>query len=744
MGGPLTAASRARRLASVGLLLVLVVACGPAGGVQPPPARPVVVPDTTKVTDDATRAALESYDPDTGVMRFSDVTGVLASLAPDDVLVSEPSAAAPYGYLRKVKEVRREGDDLVLETTQANLTDAVHQGELDASAELAPAELVSATAFVDGLTVGPASHIGPAVGVGDGFSFRAGFDEVVLDLHEGPVTAKVRVSGELFFNAGYHVGVGIEGCLELPPVCVDRFEAWIGVQQHAQLTVSGEASAKLSKEIKVAEYRFAPKCFAIGPVPVCIVPTVYVFVGASGEVNLRFRYAAVQTADARIGAKWTDDRGWEDIAPGPLFDTTFDQSFDVTAGLNAQTYLKAEGALMLYGITGPTIGAKLGLELDAKIPRDPFWVLRGSLEAYYGFIVDIPVIGRLAESNGTLYSLSREFGRSENSPPIIFVQRPDNRIDLGRPVELGFFFSNGACVGIYCVTDPEDGVPTVTLSSDRDGPLPTGRHVFATPGLRTVTVTATDKRNARSTATFRVDVVNTPPVAYGSAGSDTVQQTVPLFISAAASDPNSKLDCSALRWAAQAPDVVEAVVIGTDVCYGRAVFNVLGQRSVTLTAVDPQGAASPARTFSVFVTDPPPNLPPNVTRPLTVSGRYYPDPSSGQTATGPIPYGGRAVPSSNPLTLTVEAVDPERPADPNAITYAFSARCANCARKESVPLTNSGGTAQVPGPLSWYPGRLSDEFLTADIEAYFSVTVSDGTTPITLTWLVIVPFSSIR
>lgn len=719
------------------LLVFLLAACSPGGSNPPPSKRPVVVPSTTKVADPATRSALAEYDPTTGVMRFSELTPRLAELHADDVLVSEPSPAAPNGYLRKVRAVRRDGAAVILETTQANLTDAVHRGELDASGELGPNDLVESRALVEGLSVRPAAN------VGDGFRFEIGFDETVLDIGEGDVNVKVRVSGKLYFNAGYNVGIGIDTCLDLPPVCVDRFEAWVGFEQRAQLQVNGEANAKLTKEVRVAELYFSPICFLLGPVPVCVVPAVYVYVGASGEVNLRFSYGALQTAEAKIGARWTDDDGWGEFKPTPSFDATFEQNFSVTAGLKASAYIKSEAALMLYGVAGPVIGAKLGLELDAATPRDPFWILRGSLDAYYSFIVDLPVIGRVAESKGSFYTLSKEFGRSANSPPIITIKRPHNRIDLGQPIELGFFLNDGGCAGIYCVSDPEDGLPSYTLVSDRDGALPKGRYTFPTSGLRTITVTAVDRKGARSSATFQVDVINTPPVAYGSAGSDTVPMTVAYYISAAASDPNSKLDCSALTWSATAPDVIEPVVIGTDVCYGRAVFNVQGQREVTLIATDPEGAVSPRRSFPVYVTAPPPNRPPEFRQLLTVVGRYQL--GGGSEAYGAVPYGGYVPTGNNPITLTVDAYDPERPADPNAITYSFSARCTNCAHNGDVALGGgTSGTLTLSSPLGWYPGDLSNEFTSADLDVFYRVAVSDGTTSVALIWNVKAEYNSLK
>ena len=72
------------------------------------------------MADADTRAALAAYDPQSGVLKFSKSTPVLANLKPGDVLVSEPSNAAPSGDLRTVTAIRQGGTDTVLDTCPRN------------------------------------------------------------------------------------------------------------------------------------------------------------------------------------------------------------------------------------------------------------------------------------------------------------------------------------------------------------------------------------------------------------------------------------------------------------------------------------------------------------------------------------------------------------------------------------------------------------------------------------------------
>ncbi|MFO7543921.1 MAG: hypothetical protein R6W77_00330 [Trueperaceae bacterium] len=688
-----------------------------------------MVSDTARVADPATRAALTEYDADTGVMRFASATALLAGLEPDDVLVGEPTAAAPAGFLRKVKAIDRDGNGYVLQTVQANLTDVFVEGDMAFDAKLEEADLVSATPLLAGVTAGlardPTGHPGDdeaardvatqgAIDIGDGYKFKVGFAETLLNVDGDVVDLALTVSGELYFNAGWNVGIGIdspnisEGRL-LPEV--DRFEAWVGFEQAARLRFQGDARVEITKEVKVAEYRFAPKCFLIVVVPVCFVPTVFVLVGATGEVHLSFDYGFAQTAEAKVGSKWTDATGWRDFNPEPSFDVGVESDFAFEAGMSVKAYGKAELGVLLYGVAGPTLGMRLGAEVNAAIPRDPFWQLFGEVEGYLGLVVDLPVVGRLADHKGRIFLERAEFARSPNQPPRVVVRTPNTLVVLGDSMNLGFFRSGGDYVGIYYVEDPEQGTPPFTLTSNVDGPLPAGPYTFTTPGVRTITVRATDSHGEVATGSFTVDVRNPPPTAFFSVGENSVPATVPYFVSAAAYDDNDDLDCSALVWGRTEPDEVTNFPITEDVCYGRAVFHVQGERTITLRAFDPHGANSTTKSITVYVGPPPANPPPNVTEPLQVIGTNL------SWEVGPIASYGEVMVAN--LLLRARATDPD------GVTFTFAAQCSNCADNTKKTLTTNA-----TGDASYTPPELGTWT--------FYVTVTDGTTPTTMAHTVVV------
>ncbi|OLV16605.1 hypothetical protein [Deinococcus marmoris] len=196
-------------LPALTLLAMVFAGCGgspssPDPGPTPDPAPPpsVIIPETTKVADASTRASLTAYNGDTGEMRFSKSSPILAKLKSGDVLVSEPSNAAPSGYLRKVQAVRQENSEVVLDTTQARLDEAITEGELHADFQLNGDDLLRTEGLPKGvtLTANPASRLNAQAGVGDNYNFSLHFDHTFVPIQGPNATGTIRVNGGVNFN----------------------------------------------------------------------------------------------------------------------------------------------------------------------------------------------------------------------------------------------------------------------------------------------------------------------------------------------------------------------------------------------------------------------------------------------------------------------------------------------------------------------------------------------------------------
>jgi hypothetical protein len=101
--------------------------------------------------DTETLSTLESVDAD-GTLRFNRSTPALEALKPGDVLVSDANDVALYGLLKKVVTIQTEGGQVIVETEDALITDAVHQASGSVTRELKPEDIRSTQMLLAGVT----------------------------------------------------------------------------------------------------------------------------------------------------------------------------------------------------------------------------------------------------------------------------------------------------------------------------------------------------------------------------------------------------------------------------------------------------------------------------------------------------------------------------------------------------------------------------------------------------------------
>ncbi|MFB9990932.1 hypothetical protein ACFFLM_02905 [Deinococcus oregonensis] len=591
------------------VLLILLAGALSACGTLPgtPPDSSAIIPDTTKVADATTRAALTAYDSASGVLTFAQSTPALSSLNPGDVLVSEPSSAAPDGYLRKVTAIRQEGSQIFLDTTQANLTDAITDGDLTAEFQLTGDDLLSTENLAAGvtLTATPASGLKAQAGVGETYGFNLNFNHTFLPVQGPNATGTLKIDGGLAFNIGYGVNVGIKPCLELPPICLKSFQASVGFSQNSHLNITGDFHGVMGDAVRVGTQYFKPKVFFIGPVPVVLVPKVELYLTAGGEVTAHVDFAASESINAQVGARWTKGSGWKDISGfginGSLNPPKFSGSLKPRVGLQSVASFK------LYDVAGPEATLEGGVNLDVASPRNPNWIVSGFMKGTLGFRVKLPILGTLASYSTTVFDISKELGRSANTPPVLTLTNQPHSFEVGTPQNFralctasGPTFGNGE---FYSAADAEDGCPQITVTSNRDGPLAPD-YTFQSLGDRTITVIARDSAGATAQLSFVLSTTNPPP-SLRVVSTGNPRQGEDYLMSAAVADSNEPAGsnlCGFTTWAVDAPDTLSA----TGGCDIKVKFGATGARQVRVSVHDSFGAVT-SQTVTLTVLPPPVN-----------------------------------------------------------------------------------------------------------------------------------------
>lgn len=579
-----------------------------------------IVPPTTKIADKETRAALTGFDPATGRMTFSGATSVISSLEVGDVIVGEPSDAAPTGYLRMVTAITKpKRGPIVIETRQATFNETLRQGTLDAAAELGPDDLdhvetaPGVTAREQGSRLATANF--GALDIGDGYSFHETIDVTIEGQASGSGvtgTGTIRIQGDVRFNAGYGVGFGVEDCFDqLPPVCVDRFEARVGVDAASNIKVTGSFTGHMEKEYVLSTHYFKPIVFFIGPIPVVLVPIVKAIAGATGDARLDFTFDTHMASRLEFGAKWTDPgdggKGWENLNNDMTPTGTGDG--DLAASMELRAYAKADAKLLLYGVVGPGLAARVGAGADVQYPRNPLWRVFAHARGEINFAVDLGGIIKLAEHIAPLPEFTFEVKASENQPPECGARTTPIPVAISQEIFLGPRAA-GSLQGYFDCSDPE-GEEVRYQAFEGATKIDYERASWDSAGTHVVTITATDESNVSKTFSLTIEVINTPPLLSLAAGATTVPASVQYFVTASAYDVEDDdfLPCNNLDWTATGGTLTEGLDNRT--CTAVIVFDQVGTQTVNVVATDKQGKST-EKVLTVTVTAAPANPAPRI------------------------------------------------------------------------------------------------------------------------------------
>jgi hypothetical protein len=644
--------------------LSLLVAC------DPPPPPLVIEPKIniqTRVIDAGSRSAQTTTTIDNPVclkpsqetglrpkcqfsLTFASSTTFLAGLTPGNLLVSEPSVSAPNGYLIKVSSVQVQGAGLIVKGEEAQIGDAIDQGEASFEKNLGINDLKSAEALRPSVRFGNRDN-----------AFNISFDEVMFDQDGNPSTTddQVRVKGTLNFASydGFSAGIKWKKVLGVPiyPKGV-YFRAALGFKESASITVSAKLEQTIDNSVALAKYTFSPITVWVGPVPLVFIPTIRVVVNAKGQASAALEYSATETFAAVAGVEYNN--GFHNLSELTPLDQIFSQSVGVAgAATKLRGGLEANAEVLLYGLVGPYAKLSGYLDFDALIPRNPFWKLNGGIAASVGLHVDL--VFKTLDYDAELFDQSFKIAESENQAPALKILSPAN----GIKVQLNQMVFGGLCAE---AKDLEDGDLPRQVTGAMTATIPKGTNcvgisssVVSSLGDKTFYVSATDSQGKSASASTTISVENSPPNAFivKPKGGDVIYSGQKVLLQGYSIDGNETIDCTTankpggpkLKFSSgSAGDTIPA-----DVCQNPvAVFNGTFSRLLTLTATDTQGAVS-STNFNIAPWAVPSNYPPDA----AILEPEVKDPDNPPAFTG--------------INTTIELVGRVADQDTNTLTYRW-------------------------------------------------------------------------
>lgn len=387
------------RAVAEGDALITAEAGGVTGGASIQVADIVICECT--VVFDSNRVRLMSVDSASGTYTFDVLAGDMPELDSADVLVG----AQGEGYLRKVKAVTTSGRQLVVETEDAMLTDAVQSGAFGTSAEI---ELNDARGFraPDGTEWGPTRVTYMAPGVTQEKGVLIGLDGVevsaqatVTDTMSGGMTTgtlKLTINdGDFEFGPTVDIGGRIRWKFIVPEV--EEFHAIFGGGVDLAIreyTVSASVAAKIGAEKKLFT-SIKPFATSIGPVPVVGAVETTLKLVVSFEVEAAADPLFVGHFGAGFGVSGgARYRGsWSPVySASSRFDAGIEFDPDVNLKATVKLSLVPELFIRFYGVAGPFTNfepyARAVAELR-PIPWDWRTAIDLGLDFKLGFKIDI-------------------------------------------------------------------------------------------------------------------------------------------------------------------------------------------------------------------------------------------------------------------------------------------------------------------------------------------------------------------
>ena len=313
----------------------------------------VKIPETTKVLDAATMDYLIRQEGST--YYFSPQAQAVAALQPGDVIVS----GVGEGFLRKVTAVNVTDQEIVVETTDATLEDAIERGTLLLSEQGASA---AGTLSAQDLTAADVACIIDEL--------KCSFP-INVDLGDG-----VKITGFVSFDADADIDVS--------------FDWWHVGEIRSVFTLSGETTltAVVGRDFSGTAKATVPvlkttNIFFIGVVPTVVSLDLSLEVGVTGSAKAGLESTVSMDNTFAVGGHYLRGQGWSDINE---YSRTFhysEPSFSLEA--DAKAYVKPVLNMKVDAVAGPYFDVEGFLKARVAPLETPWWTLKAGIGAEAGF-----------------------------------------------------------------------------------------------------------------------------------------------------------------------------------------------------------------------------------------------------------------------------------------------------------------------------------------------------------------------
>lgn len=353
-------------------IIILFQSCSEDNPAEPSNGQEVIIPVTTKSVDSTDYTSnLVSISSDSLTFTFQSGFTTKYNPAVNDVLVIEKGS----GLLRKITNIQTSGNETVITTKQATLTDAIEQGNISLKQSLQKARISKVDYYYKGINY--------KLNKGQESNFDFDLDVVLYDLdgNQNTTNDQVKLVGNFILSADVLFETSISS--------FKLQNAKIGLEatNSESLELIANLNYTVEKEITLATVHFSPIYFQLGPVPVVILIELDIKAGGSGYANASMTVGFDNSITYEAGINYVRGQGWN---PYSEFSNEFNYNPPVlTANAGARVFVKPEISIAVYGVLAGYAGAEAYGEILVDLFNTPWWELYAGLDFGVGARAEI-------------------------------------------------------------------------------------------------------------------------------------------------------------------------------------------------------------------------------------------------------------------------------------------------------------------------------------------------------------------
>lgn len=378
-----------KKIFQITLCIVLVfIGCKEENNpVDPGNQDPTVkIPESTKIISSSHYSDyFVSISSDSTQFTFS--SGITTNYNPkvNDVLYIPTST----GLLRKITSIQQSNNQITISTTQGTFEDAIETGSLSLKRRLGKSQIEKITFLSEGVWL--RSELLNKANADTSIKFD--FNKIVYDV-DGDTTTQndqVRLIGHFYLMEDILFDIDVRNFK------LQYVRYGYEMNNDANLTLKANFNYQIEKSIQIARITFSPIYLQIGPLPVVIIPEIFVNLGIRGYANSSLLTSVDNDLFIEAGIEYKRATGWN-----TYHNLTNAFEFNppqITANAGARGYVAPEVSMAVYGVLSAYARGELYGEIQADLFANPWWSL------YVGF--DLGVGARAKLLGAQLFDYSK-------------------------------------------------------------------------------------------------------------------------------------------------------------------------------------------------------------------------------------------------------------------------------------------------------------------------------------------------